>query len=301
MIGFAYAAPALSAGWGGGWLHGLKIAAAAVVAQALAAMARTLACGPITGGMAVGAALGAAFAPGAASQIGALLAGAAFGMAFLSASAAPAETTTIVTSGRKPALAALALFAALLVGLPLAAAATGNPTVALADVFYRAGSLVFGGGHVVLPLLESEVVGARWLDRDTFLAGYGAVQAAPGPLFNFAAFVGASQGFAPGGWRGGLAALAAIFLPSLLLVLGVLPFWDRLKARRGARGAVAGANAVVVGLLAAALWSPVLTGTVRGVGDAALIVAAFLLLTVTRLPPWAVVLGFAGAVGLAAP
>jgi chromate transporter len=166
------------------------------------------------------------------------------------------------------------------------------------NAFYRSGALVFGGGHVVLPLLQSEVVGRGWLDQETFLAGYGAVQALPGPLFSFAAFVGAAQDAGPGGWRGAAVALTAIYLPSLLLVPAVLPFWDRLKARPGARGALAGVNAVVVGVLAAALWNPVITSTVAKPADWALIAAAYVFLTVARLPPWLVVIGFAVATGL---
>ncbi|HEY3696258.1 chromate efflux transporter [Phenylobacterium sp.] len=295
MIAFAQAAPSLGAHWGGGWIHGLKIAAAAVVAQALVAMARTLAARPVTAGMAIGGAAGLILAPGPAPQVCALLAGAAFGLAFLRTVQPSAAPDAVPPRGRRGAVLALALFAGLLIGLPLLA--RHDPALALAGVFYRTGALVFGGGHVVLPLLESQVVGPGWLDRDTFLAGYGAVQALPGPLFSFAGFVGASQTFAPRGWAGGGVALVSIFLPSLLLVLGVLPFWDRLKARPGARGALAGVNAVVVGLLAAALWDPVLTGAVRSPADAALAVSAFLLLTVVRLPPWAVVAGFAVAVG----
>ncbi|MCR5878990.1 chromate transporter [Phenylobacterium sp. J367] len=157
---------------------------------------------------------------------------------------------------------------------------------------------MFGGGHVVLPLLESEIVGRGWLDPDTFLAGYGAVQALPGPLFSFAGFVGAAQQVAPGGWLGGLVAIVAIFTPSLLLVLGVLPFWEDLRRLPGARGALAGVNAVVVGLLAAALWDPVLSHAIVRWSDGALLAAAFVFLTVARLPPWLVVIGFAAATGV---
>jgi chromate transporter len=165
-------------------------------------------------------------------------------------------------------------------------------------VLYRTGALVFGGGHVVLPMMQSEVVGRGWLDRNTFLGAYGAAQALPGPLFSFAGFVGAAQQEAPGGWQGGLVALVAIFLPSLLLVLGVLPFWDRLKHQPAARGALAGLNAVVVGILAAALWNPVLTTAIRRPADWALAAGAYLFLSVARLPPWLVVIGFAALVGL---
>ncbi|CAN7581473.1 chromate efflux transporter [Phenylobacterium sp. LjRoot225] len=302
MIALAYATPLLNAAWGGGWRHGLKIAAAAIVAQALAAMARTLARGPVRAGMAIGAAAGLIVAHGPMAQIFALLAGAAFGYGLLRD--APAIETPDLVTARAPAygppLAALAVFALLLAGLPFAASALNEPLLGLASVFYRTGALVFGGGHVVLPLLQSEIVGRSWLDRDTFLAGYGAVQALPGPLFSFAAFVGAAQGVAPGGWIGGLVAVTAIFLPSLLLVAGVVPFWDRLKVLPEARGALAGVNAVVVGLLAAALWDPVLTGAVQRTNDWALVAAAYVFLAVARLPPWLVVIGFALAAGLLA-
>jgi chromate transporter len=301
MIGFAYLAPQVSQTYGEGWLHGLKIAAAAVVIQALISMARTLAVGPIRAGMAIGAGAGVLIAHGAGSvpQIFAIVAGGLFGLAWLRDQpwtppddAATHKVPTEVSTG------ALVVFGLLLAGLPFAAAVLRSPTLGLASVFYRTGSLVFGGGHVVLPLLQRDIVGRGWLDQDTFLAGYGAVQALPGPLFSFAGFVGAAQGYAPGGWAGGLVALVAIFLPSLLLVLGVLPFWDRLKAYPQARGALAGVNAVVVGLLAAALWQPVLTSTVQRPTDWALIAAAWVLMNIAKLPPWLVVIGFAVATGI---
>jgi chromate transporter len=299
MIALAYLAPAVSEAWGDSWRHGLKVAAAAIVAQALVAMARTLARGPIRAGMAIGGAAGLILTNGPMAQIFALLAGAAFGYAMLRDE--PVPETPDLDQPRAPAfgppLIALALFAVLLAGLPFAAVGLHNSTLALASVFYRTGALVFGGGHVVLPLLQAELVGRGWLDRDTFLTGYGAVQALPGPLFSFAGFVGAAQQVAPGGWMGGLVAVTAIFLPSLLLVAGVLPFWDRLKMRPGARAALAGVNAVVVGLLAAALWNPVLMSAVRRPQDWALVAAAFVFLTVARLPPWLVVIGFGAATG----
>jgi chromate transporter len=298
MIALAYLTPNLPPGWGDGVLHGLKLAAAAVVAQALVAMARTLAVGPIRGGMAIGAGLGLLFAHGPVAQIAALAAGALFGIAWLRETG-PVEPDDPQAPRVSPAVsaAALTLFITLLGILPYLANWLEDPSLGLASVFYRAGALVFGGGHVVLPLLERDIVGRGWLDQDTFLAGYGAVQALPGPLFSFAGFVGAAQGVAPGGWRGGLTALGAIFLPSLLLVVGVLPFWDRLKTRPGARGALAGVNAVVVGILAAALWNPVLTSSIERPSDWALALAAFLFLAVARMPPWLVVVGFAAVVG----
>lgn len=301
MLALAYLAPHISNTWGEGWLHGLKVAAAAVVIQALVAMARTLAVGPIKAGMAIGAGFGVLISHGTGSvpQIFALVAGALFGLAWLRDEApAPPNDPAAHAVPTHVATAALGVFAALLALLPFASALLRSPTLGLASVFYRTGALVFGGGHVVLPLLERDVVGRGWLDQDTFLAGYGAVQALPGPLFSFAGFVGASQSYAQGGWIGGFVAIVAIFLPSLLLVLGVLPFWDRLKVYPNARGALAGVNAVVVGLLAAALWQPVLTSTVQRPSDWALVAAAWVFLAVAKLPPWLVVIGFAVATGL---
>ncbi|ACG77258.1 chromate transport protein [Phenylobacterium zucineum HLK1] len=297
MIAFAYLAPDLETRFGSGWIHGLKIAAAAVVLQALVQMARSLAVGPVRAGMAIGAAAGLILSGGPVAQVAAILAGGAFGWALLrdEAGEAPPDEAPAVDTGS--AAISLALFAGLLLALPLLAALLANPGLALASVFYRTGALVFGGGHVVLPLLESEVVARGWLDQDTFLSGYGAVQALPGPLFSFAGFVGAAQSFGPRGIVGGLIALFAIFLPSLLLVVGVLPFWDRLKKDARARGALAGVGAVVVGLLGAALWDPVLSTTIERGSDWALLAAAFVFLAVARLPPWLVVVGFATATG----
>ena len=300
MIGLAYATPYMSAAWGAGWLHGLKIAAAAVVLQALVAMARTLAVGPIRAGLAIGATAGLVIAQGPVAQILALSAGALFGLLMLRGEPVPdiPDDPDARTIPPAFALGALAAFALILGLLPFLAAWLQSPTLGLASVFYRTGALVFGGGHVVLPLLQSEIVGRGWMAADPFLAGYGAVQALPGPLFSFAGFVGAAQSGAPGGWMGGLVALFAIFLPSLLLVVGVAPFWDRLKTRAAARGAMAGVNAVVVGVLAAALWNPVLSSSVRNLADLALVVAAFVFLAVAKLPAWLVVIGFAAATGL---
>ncbi|WP_068877238.1 MULTISPECIES: chromate efflux transporter [unclassified Phenylobacterium] len=298
MIAFAVVAPGLMLRYGDGWIHGLKIAAAAVVLQAMVQMARTLAVGPVRAGMAIGAAAGLVVAQSPMAQIAALVAGGLFGLALLRdlpAEASPDDA--FETVDRQSALLALGLFVLLLVGLPVAASLLNNPGLGLAGVFYRIGSLVFGGGHVVLPLMEREIVDRRWLDQDTFLMGYGLVQALPGPLFSFAGFVGAAQRYGPGGIAGGLIALFAIFLPSLLLITGVLPFWDGLKRQAWARGVLAGVGAMVVGVLAAALWDPVLMATVRRPADWALVAAAFVFLHVAKLPPWLVVIGFAVATG----
>jgi chromate transporter len=298
MIALAYLVPSLEPGWGDGVLHGLKLAAAAIVAQAVVAMARSLAIGPIRAGMAIGATAGLTLAHGQVAQVMALIAGGLFGLAFLRepAPVTPDDPATHAIPA-SVSMAALAAFALLLGGLPFLAARLDQPLVSLASIFYRAGALVFGGGHVVLPLLQQAIVQEGWLDQDTFLAGYGAVQALPGPLFSFAGFVGAAQEVTANGWRGGLVALAAIFLPSLLLVVGVLPFWDRLKTRPEARAVLAGVNAVVVGILAAALWNPVLTGAIARPSDWLLALAAYVFLTVAKLPPWLVVIAFAATVG----
>ncbi|MDE0334528.1 MAG: chromate transporter, partial [Defluviicoccus sp.] len=201
--------------------------------------------------------------------------------------------------GIVPALA-LVLFFAFLVLLPVAAAAWPSQWLALADSFYRSGALTFGGGHVVLPLLEAEVLPPGWVTRDAFLAGYGAAQALPGPLFTFAAYLGAVMEVPPSGWRGALICIAAIFLPSFLLVAGTLPWWTALSRLEAARRAMPGIGAAVVGLLLAALYDPVWTEGVRSAGDFVLALAAFVLLAAWKAPPWLVVLlGAAAGWGMA--
>ena len=299
MIILAYAAPHLTAVLGGGWLYGLKIAAAAVVLQAVTIMARALAFGPIRAGLAIGAGIGLVVAQGPIATILALIAAGLFGAALLRPESAPEAPddpeapAPSVASG-----AALVAFALLLGLLPFLATLLQSPALSSASVFYRTGALVFGGGHVVLPLLQTEIIGRGWMDAESFVAAYGAAQALPGPLFAFAGFVGAAMAAGPGGWAGGLVAVLAIFLPSLLLVAGVLPFWDQLKSNPAARGVLAGVNAAVVGVLAAALWNPVLSSTVSRPGDWAMVAAAFVFLTVARLPAWMVVIGFAAAAAL---
>ena len=303
MIAFAALKPHIAGLYGDGWLHGLHAAAAAVVAQAVVQMARTLAVGPIKAGMAFGAAAGLIVATGPAAQVATLMAGGLFGLALLRGETLEVvpDDDAPVTIDRQSAAIALGLFAGLLVGLPILASLLQNPGLGMASVFYRTGSLVFGGGHVVLPLLQREIVDRHWLDESSFLAGYGVVQALPGPLFSFAGYVGAAQRYGPGGVVGGLIALFSIFLPSLLLITGVLPFWDRLKREGWARGAVAGVGATVVGVLAAALWNPVLMIAVKQPADWALVIAAFVFLQVAKLPPWLVVIGFAIATGAFLP
>ena len=287
-----------------GWLRGLKSVAVAVVALALWGMARDLAPDRTRRAIAIGAAAFLLFVSGAGAQIAVIAAGALAGVLLLrkqaaerSASAdAPAESAGGVP--KAVGVAALLLFAALLVGLPLAARAVDSEPLRVFDAFYRSGALVFGGGHVVLPLLEAEVTPQGWVGADEFIAGYGAAQAVPGPLFTFAAYLGATMETFGSAWAGGLFALAAIFLPSFLLVAGVLPFWDALRERAGARAALRGVNAAVVGLLLAALYDPVWTSAVKAPGDFALVVAALGLLAVWRVPPW-VVVPLAAGVGAA--
>jgi chromate transporter len=195
-----------------------------------------------------------------------------------------------VRISRPVAVSLLAVFLALLFGLPWLAELSGSHAIALVNTFYRAGSLVFGGGHVVLPLLQSSVVQPGWVDPDMFLAGYGATQAMPGPLFTFAAFLGAVETPGPNGWVGALVATVAIFGSSFLLVGGLLPFWDTLRRRPNVRAAMRGVNAAVVGVLLAALFTPIWTGTVHAPVDFGFVLVAFLLLALWALPPWCVVL-----------
>jgi chromate transporter len=274
---------------GSGWLHGLKIAAVAVVAQAVWGMASTMATGRTRASVAIAAAALVLFWPGTAGQLGAIALGAAVGLLALNDDRPAAETVLAPGVGRSVAVVALALFFALLVALPLLAAAFPNRALGEINAFYRAGSLVFGGGHVVLPLLQAAVVPPGWVTNDAFLAGYGAAQAVPGPLFTFAAYLGAVMNSAPNGLAGALLCLVSIFLPSFLLVIGTLPFWQFLRTRPRARAALNGVNAAVVGLLLAALYNPVWLSAIASSRDFALALAAFLLLTAWKTPPWLVV------------
>lgn len=290
MILFAYGATHLGGALGSGWLHGLKIAAVAVVANAVLGMMRSLAPDRERATLAVAAAALVLSLPGFWGQIGAILAGALVGLLrFRDGDDDTAIEALAAPVTRRAAVAALAVFFALLVILPLAAAAFPDQALRYFDSFYRAGSLVFGGGHVVLPLLQAEVVPPGWVTDDIFLAGYGAAQAIPGPMFAFAAYLGAAMEMAPNGVVGGFLCLIAVFLPSFLLVIGALPFWDDLRARPGAQAALKGVNAAVVGLLLAALYDPVWTAGILDKGDFALAATAFLLLFVWKTPPWLLV------------
>ena len=300
MVGFALGVQALGAEENTGWLLGLKAAAVAVVAHAVVGMAKTLAVGSRRAAIAVGSMAVVLLVPSAWSQVTAIVLGGLLGLFWLSATPPPPDDDgSGVPVRRRSALASLTLFLGLLIGLPLLASIIANPTLNLVDSFYRAGSLVFGGGHVVLPLLEAETVGTGLVDRESFLAGYGAAQAVPGPLFTFAAYLGADMPTAPTGVLGGTIALLAIFAPSALLIVAGLPFWERLRTSPRARRALAGAGAAVVGLLAAALYDPVFTEGVTTNRTMILAAVAFVALTVWKTPAWAVVLT-ASAIGLIA-
>ena len=272
-----------------GWLLGLKIAAVAVVAQAVWGMARTLCPDRERASIAIVAALIVTAWPTAWSQVLVIVVAGLVGLRLLPGSGDAGAPHARVPFGRPLGLAALALFFALLVALPILRYLTGSPALAVFDGFYRAGALVFGGGHVVLPLLQAEVVPPGWVSNEQFLAGYGAAQAVPGPLFTLAAYLGAVMRSWPNGWLGGLIALVGIFLPGALLLIGTLPFWDALRARPAFRAALRGINAAVVGLLLAALYQPVWTSAIHAPADFALALAAFGLLTLWGAPPWLVV------------
>lgn len=275
-----------------GWIHGLKLAAVSVVAQAVILMARTLAPDAPRRLIAVAAAVASLAFVSPLSQVVVITLGGAAGAVLLRAPSAAAHRRLAAPVGRAVGVAALAAFMALLVGLPLLRL-TGGQAAAVVDGFYRSGALVFGGGHVVLPLLHANVVDPGWVSDSAFLAGYGAAQAVPGPLFTFAGYLGTVSSVAPNGIAGGLLALLAIFLPSFLLVFGTLPFWDRLRTAPLFRRALLGTNAAVVGILAAAFYTPIWTGAIGGAGSAALdvVIAALGLgaLLTGRVPPIVVV------------
>ncbi|MBB2964857.1 chromate transporter [Methylobacterium sp. R2-1] len=289
LLAFAYGASALSGPVADGLIHGLKLVAVAVVAQAVWGMARSLAPDRSRASLALGALLLTVFAQTAFSQILAIALGAAAGLVLCRSDDGSGSGPRAVPVSRRAGAVAWAVFLILLIGLPFLAQALASHTLAVSDAFYRSGAFVFGGGHVVLPLLRSAVVEPGWVSPSAFLAGYGAAQAVPGPLFTVAAYLGAVAGPGPNGPLGAALALAAIFLPGLLLVYGTLPFWDSVRARPAARAAMRGTNAAVVGILGAALYDPVWTGAVGSPRDFALAAIAFVLLTVWKAPPWSVV------------
>lgn len=290
LIAFALGLSSLGDVGAAGWLRGLKVVAVAVVAHAVWGMARKLTPDRPRITLAIVAAIVTLVWPGGAVQLGVIVVGGLVGWLLLGGTAPVPEQEPRFGVGRRLGVVALVVFVGLLGTFPLLRGATGSASVAVVDAFYRTGSLVFGGGHVVLPLLQAEVVQPGWVGDDTFVAGYGAAQAVPGPLFSFAAYLGAVMRPGVAGVLMGLLALAAIYLPSFLLLVGVLPFWDRLRGFGGVRSALMGVNAVVVGILLAALYDPVWTSAIRGSADVALALGAFLLLAFWRWPAWAVVL-----------
>jgi chromate transporter len=294
LVLFAFGIAAIGDTTGNAWLHGLKIAAVAVVAQAVLGMMRSLAPDKERATLAVIAAIIALSIPTAWGQVGAIVLGGIVGFTLLRNGAVPTDHVAMpLPVGRAAGTVALLLFFALLIGLPILAAETSDKSIDLIDSFYRAGSLVFGGGHVVLPLLQAEVVPPGWVTNDQFLAGYGAAQAVPGPLFTFAAYLGAVIG----GWWVAALCLVAVFVPSFLLVVGALPFWEELRRTLWAQSALRGVNAAVVGLLLAALYHPVWTAGIKSPSDFAIGMAAFLALYMWNVTPWLVVVLSAAAAG----
>ncbi|MBN8904430.1 MAG: chromate efflux transporter, partial [Rhodospirillales bacterium] len=278
------------------WVHGLKLVAVAIVAQAVWGMARSLAPDRTRATVAVAACLLALALPSTPGQLAAIALGGLAGLFVLPRpDPQPASDVRIGLGIPRPvAVALLVAFAGLLLALPPLARGADVHALSLFDAFYRAGALVFGGGHVVLPLLQASVVPPGWVGNDAFLAGYGATQAMPGPIFTFAAYLGAIETPAPNGWAGAALGTVAIFAPSFLLVGGLLPFWDGLRRRTAVQAVLRGVNAAVVGVLLAALYTPIWTGAVTGPADFGLALAAFLGLTLWALPPWLVVVAGAG-------
>ena len=297
MALFAFGIHAVGDLEGAAWLQGLKIVAVAVVAHAVWGMATVLTPDRARITIAIAAASAVLLLAGSVIQVAVIVTGGLAGWAFLRGegveppvSGAPARKAT--------GAVVLAGFVLLLLGLPLLRELTGSRWAEVLDSFYRSGSLVFGGGHVVLPLLQAEVVAPGWVDAATFTAGYGAAQAVPGPLFSFAAFLGGAMAPYPVGILLAALALAAVFLPSFLLIIGALPFWDDLRSAPWARSALMGVNAAVVGILLAALYDPIWTVAIRSSADFAVALAAFLALAFWKAPPWLVVLLTAGVAAL---
>ncbi|MGJ5132189.1 chromate efflux transporter [Bradyrhizobium oligotrophicum] len=298
LVLFAYGAGRLSGPIGSGLLHGLKLTAVAIVAQAVWGMARSLCPDRARASIAVAATLIILSSTASVMQIGAIVLGGLAGLWLCRGEAALSGHVAIPVS-RSVGLIALALFVILLAGLPLLRGVTGSTGVALFDAFYRSGALVFGGGHVVLPLLREAFVGPGWLSDDAFLAGYGAAQAVPGPLFTFAAYLGTVVAPEPHGIVGAALGLLGIFLPGMLVLLAALPFWDSFRKRAGAQAMMRGVNAAVVGVLGAALYDPVWTTTVHNAADFGIALVGFVLLVAWRAPPL-VVVTFSALAGVAA-
>jgi chromate transporter len=300
LVLFAYGAYALVGPVGMGLVHGLKLVAVAIVAQAVFGMARTLCPDRQRASIAALAMVLTLCSSSSITQIGAILLGGIAGLLFCRTPAPVSNAPIPIPVSRRVGVASLTTFALLLAGLPVLLRFGSHPDLALFDAFYRSGALVFGGGHVVLPLLRDAFVPPGWVSDSTFLSGYGAAQAVPGPLFSFAAYLGAVVWPAHGGVAGGALGLVGIFLPGMLILLGVLPFWNSLRTRLGARAAMRGINAAVVGLLGAALYNPVWTSSISTTGDLSVALIGFVLLAVWHARPlWVVILGSLAGIALA--
>lgn len=285
MIAFAYGLARWESLGSAGWVHGLKVAAIAVVAAAVLGMWRKLCPDPARSVLCLLAAAAMLLLPGRWSQVSVILTSAVVGWVFFRRQASvtlPDDDDP--KAGRRAAVACLILFAALLIALPMMAQGTDSRTLAVFDSFYRSGSLIFGGGHVLLPLLRTEVVPRGWVTDDAFLAGYGAAQAIPGPLFTFSGYLGVLIFAGPRAWLGAIGCLFAIFLPACLLVRGALPFWHRLRSKSWAQAGMRGANAGVVGVLLAALYNPVITEGIADAGDTVIALTAFALVLSGKVP-----------------
>lgn len=268
-----------------GWIHGLKIVAVAIVAQAVLGMGQKLAAGKVRATIALASAIIALNWHAAYSQVLVIAVAGIAGYALLRQPTDRQDADSRTPIGARAGAICLLAFFVLLCALPLLQGATSNKWLAMADSFYRTGALVFGGGHVVLPLLQQEVVGPGWVSNADFLAGYGAAQAVPGPLFTFAGYLGAITG----GVAGAVVATLSIFLPAYLLIIGALPFWQRLRRAASVQGVLAGVNAAVVGILLASLYDPLFTTAITAPADFSLAALLFLLLVIWKLPPWSVV------------
>ena len=297
MILFAYSVSASGNLLNVGWLHGLKLAAVAVVAQAVWGMGKKLCPDRNRITIALGSAVFVLLFSGPSSQVGAILLGALLGWMLYRHAVFPIQNhgRDQLTGRHFWAAATLVVFFGMLFLLPVVVTLSGSFPIRLFDSFYRSGALVFGGGHVVLPLLRAEVVPPGWMSDGAFLAGYGAAQAVPGPLFTFAAYLGTLITGGPHAWAGGLWCLLALLLPGWLLIAGTLPFWHLIQSKKWAQAALCGANAAVVGILLAALYNPVWKQGVTNAHDVATVFGAFALLEVWKAPPWLVVLAAAAA------
>ncbi len=288
LVAFAFGVAAYGGNLSSGWLHGLKVVAVAVVAQAIWGMGKNLTPDFKRAAIAVLAAVLALSFVSALAQIAVIVLGAILGLIFVREVSNLPQTSLRVPIGHRGGLFSLILFGGLLFVLPLLGSMSESMKVI--DSFYRTGSLVFGGGHVVLPLLKAEVVNPGWVTSDAFMAGYGAAQAVPGPLFTFAAYLGAILNTNLTGVMGAAACLFAVFLPSFLMVFGVLPFWGKIRHLKQMRFALAGINASVVGLLIAAFYNPVWTSAIFNWQDFVLALICFALLMFAKTPSWAVVI-----------